>query len=150
MKIFEDERSHFDAFIRLNERWIEDCFELEEADEALRDNPELITEAGGHVFTAFDGETVVGGCALFKSGVDEFELARMAVDPGSQRRGIGKRLADCALERARAEGAVRVFLLTNTALKPAVRLYERLGFHVVSEGSHPDYVRVNLVMERRF
>jgi len=148
LKIHENEPSHFEAFVALNERWIIECFELEDPDAELRRNPEAVIEKGGYIFTVLDDETVVGTCALFRAGEHEFELARMAVDPGHQRRGIGKALAEHALERAREEGATRVFLLTNTILRPALSLYRTLGFGVVEQGQHPEYSRCNVVMEK--
>ncbi len=150
VRLFRDERSHFDAYVRLNERWLKEYFQLEEADDEFRRKPGAIVEGGGHIFTAVEGEAVVGACALFKTDSHEFELVRMAVDPNSQRRGIGRLLADHALDQARQDGATRVFLRTDTALDAAVHLYETLGFQVMPEGPDTKYSRCNLVLRRLY
>ena len=68
VRVFRNEASHLEAFIRLNGRWIQEPFVLEAADRTLRLNPHRITDEGGHVFTAVEEQTVIGACALFKAG----------------------------------------------------------------------------------
>lgn len=148
MQICENRSDHLAGFIRINERWVTRHFCIEEADRQLARDPELILRGGGFVFTVADGDAVVGGCALIRGSNAAFELARMAVEPAYQRRGIGRRLVEHALERARVEGARRVILLSNTSLVAAVALYRSLGFQCVREGPHPDYKRCNIVMEK--
>lgn len=134
--------------LRLNEIWIREHFQIEQADERLADDPEAILRAGGHTLTATDGGEVVGVVALFAAGPGEYELARMAVAPSHRGKGIGRRLALSALRLAKDRGARRVFLLSNKRLSPALRLYESLGFRVVQEGPHPEYSRCDVVMEK--
>lgn len=148
MEICENRTDHLAAFLRLNERWISQYFRIEEADRRLAGDPECIIREGGFVFTVVDGHAVVGACALVREDETAFELVRMAVDPGHQRRGIGRRLAEHALARAHAEGALRVRLLSNTSLSAAIALYRSLGFRSVREGPHPVYRRCNIVMEK--
>ncbi|MBY0400395.1 GNAT family N-acetyltransferase [Myxococcota bacterium] len=137
---------HQGAFIALNEAWIERFFAIEEVDRRLARNPGRILDEGGAIWTATEGARVVGACALFRQDEWSFELARMAVDPAHQGRGIGRTLAEAAIRWAGANGAIRITLLTNTVLAPAVALYESLGFEVTRRGPHPDYARCNLVM----
>jgi len=148
MDIFENHRAHLPDFIRLNERWIRHYFELEEADRELAAAPERIIEHGGFVFSLVEDIEVVGVCALFKKGDDIFELARMAVDPASQGKGYGDVLMETALAKLDAIGARKVVLLSNTLLAPAIALYRKHGFEVVSTAQHPVYRRCNIVMEK--
>jgi len=149
MEIHENCIAHLDRFVELNERWIREHFEAEDADRKLASAPESVIRAGGIVFTATEGDAVVGACALFRESADVYELARMAVDPPYQRRGIARMLAERALARARELEARKVVLLSNTALEAAMSLYRSLGFTVVGEGPHPVYSRCNVVMELR-
>jgi ribosomal protein S18 acetylase RimI-like enzyme len=55
----------------------------------------------------------------------------VAVDARHRRVGVGRRLLEALLERARADGVVRVSLSVEFD-NPAVRLYESLGFETVS------------------
>ena len=50
-------------------------------------------------------------------------------------------------QKARESGAEAVYLLSNTALAPAIALYRKHGFKTMSEGRHPVYARCNIVME---
>lgn len=56
------------------------------------------------------------------------ELHRLYVRPDRRRRGLGARLVAFAEEAARAAGAVRMALWSDTRFAGAHRLYERLGY----------------------
>ena len=148
MEVHIDNPLHIARFIELNEQWISEFFELEESDRKLAQNPLVIIENGGAILTATENESVVGSCALFKHSEEEFELARMAVDPEFQSQGIGRALAQRVISIAAERGGKRIKLLTNTVLEPAIALYKSLGFVVETEGQHPIYARCNIVMSK--
>lgn len=150
MQIHYDDESHAADFIRLNEAWISEYFQLEEGDLSLARDPMRIVREGGSLIALSDGGRVVGVCALFNEGAERFQLARMAVEKSERGKGWGNVLIDVALERARSLGASSVYLLSNTCLKPAIHLYRKHGFQVVQTGAHPHYGRCNIVMELRF
>jgi DNA-binding MarR family transcriptional regulator/GNAT superfamily N-acetyltransferase len=77
-----------------------------------------------------------------------FELAKMGVSPLAQGRGIGFLLGQACIEKARALGAERIYLESNTRLKPAISLYHKLGFRKVAGPPSP-YERCNIQMELR-
>lgn len=146
---FREEYS--EAFFRLNKEWIERYWELEEHDVEVLENPFGIIEDGGYIFVAlYDGQAV-GVCSLSRmdpsTGYD-FELAKLAVDPKIQRKHIGLRLCEAALEKARELGAENIFLESNTRLKPAIALYRKLGFKELPE-FHPAYARGDIQMEMK-
>jgi putative acetyltransferase len=137
-------------FRRLNEEWIVRYFTLEPKDVYnLSDPRRTILDAGGRIFFAVRNRETVGCCALVRLGPDEFEVAKMAVTASAQGSGIGKRLLTHVVEAARAEGANRLFLETNHAMIPAVRLYESMGFrHLPPERVAPSaYARSDVSME---
>jgi ribosomal protein S18 acetylase RimI-like enzyme len=146
MVIESDRPDCFPDFIRLNEAWITEHFNIEPTDRQLSADPGRVLRDGGHIFSATIDGAVIGVAALFRDGPHQFELARMAVDPAYRGRGIGRALAVAALQKARDEGATRVSLGSNTKLAPAIALYRSLGFTVVREGAHPQYARCNIVM----
>jgi GNAT superfamily N-acetyltransferase len=144
-----DNRDDCADFIRLNELWIEEHFELEEADRQLAADPYKIVRDGGHILSLRQDGRVVGVCALFRETPTRFELARMAVEPTERGKGYGDVLIRAAIAKARERGATTVHLLSNTVLQPAIALYRKHGFRTVTEGPHALYARCNIVMELR-
>lgn len=135
-------------FKRLNQTWITEHFELEEADRRMLDYPrESIIHPGGRILLALVKDRVVGACALLKlhDGVFDFELAKMAVDPRFRGQGIGRRLGEAIIEQARELGGKTIFLESNTILAPAIHLYGQLGFVETSRQPTP-YSRGNIQM----
>jgi DNA-binding MarR family transcriptional regulator len=137
------------AFKKLNEEWINTWFKLEEADHKALDNPKgFILDKGGYILVAlYEGEPV-GFCALIKMNDPhyDFELAKMAVSPHVQGKNIGWLLGNAVIEKAKSLGAHKIYLESNTVLKPAINLYHKLGFKKVA--GHPTpYERSNIQME---
>ena len=123
---------HQPAFRALNHEWISHYFTLEPIDNEMLDDPQgYILNPGGHIFMAsYDGD-LVGTCALINEHGGIYELAKMAVSPRAQGLGIGWALGMAVLDKARELGASRVELLSNSRLTPALKLYDKLGFHHV-------------------
>ena len=134
------------AFRDLNARWIDEYFTMEESDRVMFEDPQrMIIDAGGRILVATIGDEAVGVCALVPEGDETYQLAKMAVSPAAQGRGIGRMLGEAAIERARSMGARQVILFTNDVLEPAMNLYRSLGFERIPlEGSK--HVRSNTKM----
>lgn len=142
---------HQADFKRLNLEWIEQYFQVEAADLKALDQPEeYILQRGGHILLASYRGAIVGTCALIKMNAHTYELAKMAVTPPAQGLGIGLRLAEAAVAKARALGATRVYLESNTKLGPALNLYYQLGFRKTVAGTPSPYERCNIQMELLF
>ncbi len=122
---------------------------MEPADYKALDDPEgYILNNGGHILVALYKEEPVGVCALLKMDdpVYDYELAKMAVDPKAQGKNIGRLLGEAAIAKARELGGRRIYLESNTLLKPAISLYHKLGFKKVA-GRITPYERCNIQME---
>ncbi len=118
-----------DDFDKLNREWLVGNSLLEPADVAMLADPDgEILRPGGEIFFAVDDRRVVGTCAAIRVSDSAFELAKLAVSPSAQGRGIGRILAGEAIRFAREAGATTIVLSSNSALVPAIRLYESLGF----------------------
>jgi putative acetyltransferase len=138
-------------FTRLNQQWIERLFRMEESDlRVLRDPEASIIAKGGQIFFALDEDTPVGTVAAVRESATVFELAKMAVSPSHQGRGLGEALGRSAIDYAREQGAAMMFLETNDRLQNAIRLYERLGFTHATPKQRSPYERSNVYMELRF
>lgn len=135
-------------FERLNRDWLERLFTLEPVDLKYFANPKQeILDRGGEIFFAETGNEIVGTATILDEE-GRLELAKMAVTPSAQGRGIGALLVQEAIRRAKARGADKLMLVTNSGLAPAIALYRKLGFQEVFRGQHPKYKRGDLIMER--
>jgi GNAT superfamily N-acetyltransferase len=138
------------AFRELNEAWIAGNFVVEEKDwEVLNDPVGQILQRRGAIFMAIKDNVAVGTCALLLMETGAFEVAKMTVSEECRGLGIGKKLLTHVIEHARATGASRLYLETNSKLQSAVHVYESLGFrHLPPERVHPSpYARANVYME---
>jgi DNA-binding MarR family transcriptional regulator/N-acetylglutamate synthase-like GNAT family acetyltransferase len=125
--------SYAKAFKQLNEEWITTWFKMEAEDHHALDHPqEHILDPGGHIYIALYKGEPVGACAIIKMPDGGFELAKMGVAPKAKGKGIGLLLGKACIEKARQLGAHRVYLESNTRLKPAISLYHKLGFKKIA------------------
>ncbi len=123
---------------------------MEEADREVFADPEgAILRGGGEIFFVVEGEEVLGTCALISHEAGVFEIAKMAVSPAARGRGYGDLLMEAAVEFARRAGAIRVIIVSNTVLGPAIRLYEKHGFVRVPLDEHERFARANIRLERQ-
>ena len=135
------------AFHDLNKEWITTFFEMEAEDYKYLENPETyIINQGGYIFIALFDKNPVGACALVKHGNNEYELSKMAVSPKAQGQKIGQLLAEKIIATAKDLGITKLYLITNSILKPAIALYEKLGFKHVQNFTSV-YARGDVKME---
>ncbi|MEE4284401.1 MAG: GNAT family N-acetyltransferase [Pseudomonadales bacterium] len=149
-RIVEFTPKYSEAFKRLNVEWITQHWKLEAADEKTLDRPtEHVIDKGGAILIALHQNNPVGSVALIPYDNSTLELAKMAVSPEIQGKGIGLMLGEAALERASRMGAARVYLESNTILGPALSLYQKLGFsYLESATENSPYARCNVRMEK--
>ncbi len=136
-------------FQRLNREWIERWFKLEPLDAAVLADPQgAILDGGGAVFFALIDGAAIGTCALKREGT-RYELTKMAVAPAAQGAGVGRALAEAAIQRFRELGGTELWLETAYVLEPAISLYKSVGF-VPAEAPRPSgYRRCELYMVYR-
>jgi DNA-binding MarR family transcriptional regulator/GNAT superfamily N-acetyltransferase len=148
VKIVPYQPKYQKAFRDLNEEWITTYFKMEKPDYDALDHPKkYILERGGFIFVALSGDKPVGVCALIKrDDLKAYELAKMAVSPEARGKNIGYLLGKAVIEKAQALKADRLFLESNTILKPAINLYLKLGFQKIV-GPPTPYERCNIQME---
>lgn len=77
------------------------------------------------------GDTVVGYAGLWFDG-DVAQVMTIGVAPAIQRQGVGTMLLTALLDRARELGASAALLEVRVDNAPAIALYERFGFVVLT------------------
>ena len=137
-----------DDFKRLNIEWLERYFYVEEIDHVVLSDPDKnIIVPGGSIFFARLRDEIIGVCALIKMGDGRYELSKMAVTAASQGLGIGRRLIERVIDDFKQRGAKTLYLETNSKLKPAIALYESIGFvHEKRPNEEVHYQRANVYM----
>lgn len=152
LEIIEFESVYRDNFRTLNEEWLIKYFRIEDIDRKVLGNPEkYILDDGGFILFAIYENEIVGTCALINQGKYGFELSKMAVKEKYQGLKIGLKLAEAVIEKAKSRGEKKIFLETNSKLKPAISLYEKLGFkHKIPQFDHSKYERADVYMELEF
>lgn len=85
---------------------------------------------------------VVAGYVVLAVRSDHLLLENVAVGPGWQGRGIGRRLMALAEDRARAVGVDVVRLYTHEVMVENQRLYERLGYAETGRRTDDGFARV--------
>jgi DNA-binding MarR family transcriptional regulator/GNAT superfamily N-acetyltransferase len=152
VQIVQYSEEHQSAFKALNIEWIQKYFKVEPEDLKSLDNPDsYILDKGGAIFVAlYEGEAL-GVCAMVKMDDPDYdyELAKMAVSPKAQGKGMGHLLGKAILAEAEKRGARNVYLESNTKLTPAINLYKKLGFDLVP-GRETPYERCNIQMAIHF
>ena len=134
-------------FKTLNLEWLDKYNLTEEADLKLLNDPEgTILADGGFIFLAQYNNEIVGSSALIFEHDGEYELAKMAVRPDLQGKGISKSLLAACLEAAKEARARKIILFSNSKLVPALKLYEKYGFKYVTVTDSP-FVTADIKMQ---
>lgn len=106
----------------------------------LRDARRRADEA--ELLVAVDGSGRVLGTVTFAVGGNEWaniaephegEIRMLAVAPKGRGRGVGEALVRATMDRSRELGLTGMVLSTEAGMKPAHRIYERLGFERAPE-----------------
>lgn len=96
--------------------------EPDEAEYAMRHDEVLVWRC--------DGERA--GCAALAWRPREVEIHILGVDPAFRREGVATRILHAIRDRARDRGVRRLRLLTSNDNAPAIRLYQKAGFHMAA------------------
>ena len=79
------------------------------------------------------------GYVCFWVILDELHLLNLSIHPAFRRRGFGEQLARFVLQFGRGKGAQKASLEVRAGNKPAIGLYEKIGFKVAA--IRPGYYR---------
>lgn len=95
----------------------------------------------GRIFVAVENDRLIGGVCYMgphtprlKCFEPEWSFIRsLVVDPVCRGRGIGTRLTEVCIQKAREDGSRVIALVTSPVMRHAVRIYEKLGFRRASD-----------------
>lgn len=127
--------AHYDAIRRLMAAYIaEHGFSPNTSSifDDLGNLPGRYAPPQGAFLLAMDQREAIGCIGLTRAADDAGELKRLYVSPARRGTGVGRRLCEALIGRARAAGYRRLLLSVRASWQPAVALFQSLGF-VVSE-----------------
>ena len=95
----------------------------------------------GHIIVAVDDEVVVGGVCYVGPHAPRFPcfepewavIRSLVVRPDYRRRGIGTKLTEMCIDKAKQDGCRTIALHTTPVMAKALRIYEKLGFTKVTD-----------------
>jgi len=132
---------------------------VESLEEELAGLPGSYAEPAGTILLAFDNDTPAGCVALKPLHLDHpsnpneksCEMKRLWVRPTQQGTGLGRRLADAIVDRARERGYTAMYLDTMPQSMPAAyRLYGSMGFTPVDRYTQNPVLRQTDALEIAF
>jgi GNAT superfamily N-acetyltransferase len=139
---------HKEKFGALNREWLERYFRVEVHDSDVFADPEgKILAKGGVILLAAIGNNIIGTGSLQSMEKDIYEIAKMAVTEQYQAQGIGERILQVLIERANMMKAKRLYIISNTKLERAIRLYRKHGFKDSLENRHSHYERGDITLQ---
>lgn len=138
MRIVTDDLTH-PAVVALVEFHLRSAFENSPPGSVFALDLSGLRDSAVTLWTAWDGDALLGMGALKRLDEDHGELKSMRTAPAHLRRGVAAAMLDHLIAEGRARGYRRLSLETgnNAPFAPARALYERAGF--VECGPFADY-----------
>lgn len=148
MEIIEYQEKYKKDFIRFNTDWIEDNFGFLEAEDIYTfDHIEDSLEKGAMIYFALEKGNVLATCMakpMEESGT--WEICKLGSNKQIPHKGAGSAVFEASMKWAVSHGAKKLFILSNSKLKPALHIYEKYGFREIKLKDY-EYVRGDIAFE---
>lgn len=148
MKVIPFEEQYRQDFIDFNTDWIVSNFGfLEEHDRQTFAGIDEAMQNGGMIFFAVeDSGTALATCMAVPMEGKTWEICKLGSNKHLPHRGAGSAVFAAAMQWALDHGAQRLFILSNSKLKPALHIYRKFGFREIRLENY-EYVRGDIAFE---
>ena len=148
MEIIEYQEKYKDYFVQFNTDWIVDNFGFwEEEDKNAFLHIEESLKNGEMIYFDVEEENVLATCMskpLYEKGT--WDLCKLGSNKHLPHKGAGSAVFEAAMNWALKHDAQKLFIISNSSLKPALHIYEKYGFHEVKLNDY-EYVRGDIAFE---
>ena len=147
MKITEYNARYKDSFIKFNTDWIVDNFgylEKEDIETFEKIDEELAN--GGMIYFAVENDIPLATCMAKPMDSNTWEICKLGSDKNRTHKGCGSAVFEAAMQWAIHHGAKRLFILSNSKLKPAIHIYKKFGFREIKLDDY-EYARGDIAFE---
>ena len=147
MKVIPFEERYRQDFIDFNTDWIVSNFGfLEEHDKETFDKIDKELETGAMIFFAVENDVALATCMAMPMEGTTWEICKFGSNKNVPHKGAGSAVFEAAMEWALNHGADRLFILSNSKLKPALHIYEKFGFKEIKLENY-EYIRGDIAFE---
>lgn len=146
MNIVSYQEKYKKDFIELNLVWINKYFKVEAQDVKMLNEAEEFLKKGAAIYFAVEQDQVIATCMVTPIGGHVWEICKLATDEGHMGKGAGSAVLGACISYAKAHGAKKLMIVTNTILSAAMHLYTKFGFQEVPV-DNMEYERVNIQLE---
>ena len=148
MEVIPYDAKYKEAFIEFNTDWIIDNFGfLEKEDKETFEKIEEELSQGAMIYFAIENDTPLATCMTKPMSDDTWEICKLASNKRKPHKGCGSAVFEAAMGWAINRGAKKLFLISNSKLKPALHIYEKYGFSEIKPDNY-EYIRGNIAFEK--
>lgn len=147
MKIIPFEEKYRQDFIDFNTDWIESNFGfLEDHDREAFEKIDEEIASGGMIFFAVENDIALAACMTVPMEGSTWEICKLGSNKNFPHKGAGSAVFEAAMKWALDHGADRLFILSNSSLKPALHIYRKYGFKEIKLDDY-EYIRGDIAFE---
>lgn len=132
MEIIEFKQEYKQDFINLNIEWIKEFFVPEGADYEILNHVEGLIRTESMIYFAIEDSKVLATCMVMPLGNNIWEICKLAASGQYTGKGAGSAVFKACMDYAILHKAVKIKLISNRILKPALHIYDKFGFKEVS------------------
>lgn len=147
MKVIPFEEKYRQDFIDFNTEWIISNFGfMEQHDKETFEKIDDEMKSGAMIFFAVENDVALATCMAMPMQDTTWEICKLGSNKNVPHRGAGSAVFEAAMKWALEHGAERLFIISNSKLKPALHIYEKHGFKEIKLQNY-GYTRGDIAFE---